>query len=131
MKIFKIAVICSCMMTLISTASFAILFENDEAGAPLEITSTDNDDFAFTPSPGTLMGIFTTEREFAMTVTSERTTTDNGIIYGIISTLSPIYQLDQAADGTNIPPTTAVSLPGAFVDKAGNEAEADAAAATP
>lgn len=118
MKIFKTAVICVFMMTLVSTAAYAASSSQTAAGGA--VTFTTDTGFSFTPSPSTLMNVITSTIAFAATSTSSKTTAEQGLIYGVVSTQSPIFQMPQAADGTLVNPTDAETLPTTFVDKAGN-----------
>ena len=123
MKIFKTALICLSMVALISTGAYAAASSQTAAGGA--VTFTTDTDFSFTPSPGTLMHIITTATAYALTATSSKTNTSQGIVYGAVSTQSPIFQTPQTSDGALINPTDASTLSGDFKDKAGNAFSAD------
>lgn len=125
MKIFKIAMICVSMMALISTASHAASMATTVGGTPLVIPANATlgiPALDFTPSPSTIMAVESTPLAFAATAGSTKTTTENGIMYGTLSSRSPMYQLVQAADGKLVPPVSAASLGATWKDKSNNTA---------
>lgn len=125
MKIFKIVMICSVMLTLISTASFAETVATTTGGTPLALTSSTNATspaFSFTPSPSTIMAVQTSALAFALTAASTKTTTANGVMYGVLSSQSPVYQYAQQADGALVAPASEASLGSSWADKSGNTA---------
>ncbi|WP_300460961.1 hypothetical protein [Desulfobacula sp.] len=126
MKIFKMAMICVSILTLSSTMVLAdASVATTTGGTTLTIaanTTTGTDAFNFTPSPSTLLAIETTPLAFALTSASTKTTTDNGVMYGVLSSASPVYELAQAADGALTAPTSATSLGSDWKDKSGNTA---------
>lgn len=134
MKIFKIAIICMSMVTIFATMSFAAAANNGTAGgAPCVIadpTNTAPPDLTFTPSPTTLMAWNTTANTYALTAVSAKTNAANGRQYGVLSSMSPIYEsgANVATDGTVSldAPSSSTSLGsatvGTWMDKAGNTA---------
>lgn len=82
--------------------------------------------FTFNPSPSTVMSVYvitTTDLEganFCLISASVKTTTENGIEYGIDSDSSDIYQRVQATDNIVTPTTSGLVLPTDFRDKANN-----------
>jgi len=126
MKSFKITIISACILTLISVTAFAAGLADNEsggAGSTLVVASDTNSaspTFEFTPSPSTLIAVYTDENIYSLAATSSKTTTDNGVVYGVLSSASAVFQLAQSADGENVTLAAADALPGSFVDKAGN-----------
>lgn len=110
------------MMIFASTALAAGADDNGTAGGDvLTITggTTAGPALTFTPSPSTLITVFTAPTEFTATAASAKTTMANGIEYGIDSDTSDMYQMVQGADNDVTDADAADALPSTFETKAG------------
>lgn len=127
MKIFKIIAILVCTLAFTSTIALA---ETDthttaEAGTVLTLPGaavrTGGVVFNFTPSPSTVMSVFTSVTGFTLAAGSIKTTVGNGLEYGVTATESAIFQRDKTTGQDVIQQLSATVLTGAgWLDKAGN-----------
>jgi len=128
MKKIIIAILSLFMAMSFATFAVATAITTTAGGAAVAITNAGGPGggptLSFTPSPSTVMSTFTSPTQFTITAASKKTTTANGIEYGIDSDTSVIYQKVQAADGAVTATTSAATLPtpSVFKDKAGNDA---------
>jgi len=126
MKKMIIAIVSLFMiMSFITLASAATVTATSASGGAA-ITLADSGagpGVTFNPSPSTLISAATNATLFTITAASSKTTTANGIEYGVISGSNAMYQMTQAADNAVTASTTPGSLPSAnFKDKNGNTA---------
>lgn len=121
MKIFKIIMICSCLMTFLTITAIADTSTATTTGGDV-VAFGGTPALNFTPSPSTIMAVETTALAYAVTSGSTKTTTETGIMYGVLSSRSPVYQYAQQADGELVAPSSATSLGSNWEDKSGNSA---------
>jgi len=93
------------------------------AGITFAASNTSGPSITYTPSPSSLVSAFTSATAFTITGGSGKTTTSNGIEYGVVSSENAMYQRVQATSNTVTAADSATSLPGSnWKDKAGNTA---------
>ena len=101
MKKNVIAIICAIMLSFVSTMAFAGAITSASAGASVALTDSGaGPGLTFTPSPSSFVSVFASDTAFTITSASAKTTTDNGIEYGILSSSNAMYQQVQAEDRT-------------------------------
>ena len=118
------------MLSFVSTMVFAgntAAPAPADAGNPITILGTSatcpGPSLTFTPSPATLISASTSGTAFTITSASGKTTTANGIEYGILSSRNQMYQRIQTTDNDVTDTASAIALPGTdWKDKAGNSA---------
>jgi len=124
MKKIIIAMISLFMIISFTTIVSATTVTTTTGGAAVAIGS-----ITFNPSPSTVMSVTTIDDEFVITSASAKTTTDNGIEYGIDSSSNALYQKTQETDGAVTATSGSASpltlpTPADWEDRAGNAASA-------
>jgi hypothetical protein len=123
MKKIIIALLSLFMIVSFTTMASAGGPLTNTAGATLSLPDSGaGPGITFSPSPSTLLSAWTSATNFTLISASSKTTTDNGIEYGIDSDSNTIYQKIQATDSAVTATTSATALPAGFKDKAGNDA---------
>lgn len=123
------------MIMSFSTMAIAVESSQEKAGTPVLIGTAGvlGGVLSYSPSPSTLMSVFTSPIQFTATSASSKTTglstapnSPTGIEYGIDSDLTAVYQKIQAVTGSVTATTSAVTLPTPtdFKDKNGVSATA-------
>ena len=120
MKKITIAILSLCMVISFTTMALATGAENNSTGGTLTIVSDTGPGLTFNPSPSTVMSSFTSGTEYTIIAASSKTTADNGIEYGVVSSSNSVYQMKQATK--EVCQTAAATLPTGFKDKAGTGA---------
>lgn len=108
----KLAIITLATLFSLSGMAFADADATTSAGDAVTVTAenvTGANNLVFTPSPSTIMAWNVTADSYALTSTSTKTKTDNGLIYGVQLDKTGYYQAQQKDDGTNVAPVSATN----------------------
>lgn len=111
------------LIALFMVMSFATLALSENpvttttGGEELNIGSSGSRILDFTPSPSTVMSVYTEKTVYTIIGASAKTTEDNGIEYGAVYDTNSMYQREQEAD--NICDAAEALLPSDFKNKAG------------